>query len=444
MGIAMASGPYINMDGEPTYDMKVSCAAVDAGLKLHPNPRERAYLDALQSRCPDYAKPDAYIAAARALAERWPDDLAAQTFYAASLLLPTRWHWYSADGKPAAGVADAERALEQVLRRWPDHPGANHHYIHAVESSPTPERAVPSAQRLMGITPGEGHMVHMPGHIWLVLGEWELAAAVNERAAEVDRQYFAATGVTDGPYPMYYAHNLHFIVYARTMQGRRADALSAADTLSAAMAPMAAAMPEMADAFLYIPKFALIRFGEWDKVLAVTQPKSSQKMSTALWHYGRALAYDAKQNQAAAARERAAFEQARKQVKADADWGQNKAAPVLELASEILAARIQGDAVTHLRRAVEIQDAFVYDEPPAWYYPVRESLGAALLRAGNAGEAEKIFREGLRRSPKNGRMLFGLLESLKAQNKTEESTWVQSEFDAAWSKSDTKLRLEDM
>ena len=120
-------------------------------------------------------------------------------------------------------MAEAERALEEVIRRWPEHPGANHLYIHAVESSPTPERAVASAQRLMGITPSEGHMVHMPGHIWLVLGEWEMAAAVNERAAEVDRQYFATTGVTEGSYPMYYVHNLHFIAYARWMQGRKAD-----------------------------------------------------------------------------------------------------------------------------------------------------------------------------------------------------------------------------
>jgi tetratricopeptide (TPR) repeat protein len=443
-GIAMAAGPYINMDGEPTYDMKVSCAAVDAGLKLQPNPRERAYLETARSRCPDFSKPGDYVAAARALAQRWPDDLDAQTFYADALMIPPRWHWYTADGAPAPGVADAERTLEAVLRRWPDHPGANHLYIHAVESSPTPERAVPSAQRLMGITPSEGHMVHMPGHIWLVLGEWELAAGVNERAAEVDRQYFAATGVTDGPYPMYYAHNLHFILYARSMQGRRADALKAADTLAAAVAPMAEAMPEMAEVFEFIPKFALLRFNEWDKVLALRKPKDVQKISTALWHFARTLAYAGKKDKTAAAKERAEFESARKAVKPDADWGQSKAAPVLEMAAEILAAKIQGDEIAHLTKAVAIQDAFTYDEPPAWYYPLRESLGVALLRAGNAGEAEKIFREGARRIPKNGRMLFGLMQSLKAQNKQEESTWVQKEYEAAWSKADVKLTLEEM
>jgi tetratricopeptide (TPR) repeat protein len=442
-GIAISSGPYVNMDGEPTYDMKTSCAAVDAGLELAAAPRERAYLDAAKSRCPDYSHPETYIAAARALADRWPDDLDAQTLYAESLLIPTRWHWYTADGKPADGVADAERVLEQILRRWPDHPGANHLYIHAVESSPTPERAVPSAQRLMGITPSEGHMVHMPGHIWLVLGEWELAASVNDRAAEVDRDYFARTGVTEGSYPMYYAHNLDFIRYARSMQGRKADAMKASETLAAALAPMNDAMPEMADIFTVVPKLTLLRFQQWDAVLQLPQPKDVQKVSVTMWHYMRSLAFSGKNDKPAAASERAAFDTARKQLPADSQWGQNKTADVLAMAAEILAAKA-GDEVAHLRRAVDLQDAFVYDEPPAWYSPVRESLGAALLRAHQPAEAEKVFREGARRSPKNGRMLFGLLESLKAQNKTEEASWVQKEYEAAWSKADVTLKLEDM
>ncbi len=443
-GIAMATGPYINMDGEPTYDMKASCAAAEAGRKLATAPRERAYVEAVLARCPEFAKPEAYIAAMRVVAQRWPDDLDALTLYADSLMIPTRWHWYGADGKAAAGMLEAERALEEVIRRWPNHPGANHLYIHAVESSPTPERAVPSAQRLMGITPSEGHMVHMPGHIWLVLGEWELAATVNERAAEVDRQYFAATGVTDGSYPMYYMHNLHFIAYARWMEGRKADGLAAAETLAAAMAPMAEAMPEMADAFAPIPKFGLWRFGEWDAVMKQPKPKESMKVSTALWHYGRALAGAARNEGAAASAEQAAFEAARKQVPADAQWGQNKLAEVLAMASEVLAARLGDDPVGRLRRAVAMQDGLAYDEPPAWYYPLRESLGAALLRAGQAGEAEKVFRDGVRRSPKNGRMLFGLMAALTAQGKTEEASWVRQEYEAAWGKADVRIRLEDM
>jgi tetratricopeptide (TPR) repeat protein len=444
-GVAMATGPYINMDFDPTYQMKTSCAAVEEGRKLKPSdPREAAYLDAAAARCPDFANPEASIAAARALAQRWPDDLDAQTLYAEALMIPNRWHWYTHDGAPASGQAQAERTLEAILRRWPEHPGANHLYIHAVESSPTPERAIPSSQRLMGITPSEGHMVHMPGHIWLVMGEWELAASVNERAAQVDRQYFAATGVTEGSYPMYYWHNITFIAYARWMQGRKADALKAEDDLAAAMRPMAQAMPEMLDGFLPFTHFGLLRFGEWDALLKLPQPEPAQKISGAFYHFFRAMAFHGKSDRAAAAREQAAFDDARKQVPADAMWGQNKAAPVMNLASELLAARAANDAVAHYRRAVEIQDLLDYDEPPAWYYPVRESLGAALLRAGQAAEAEAVFREGVRRSPRNGRMLFGLMEALRAQGKTTQAGWVQKEFEAAWAKADTPLKLADL
>ena len=444
-GIAMATGPYVNMDGEPTYDMKASCAAIDAALKLEfRSPRERAYVQAAGARCPDFKAPEAYVAAMRALAERWPDDLDAITLYAESLMVPTRWHWYNADGSPAKGMPEAERALESVLRRWPEHPGANHLYIHAVESSPTPERAIPSAQRLMGIVPGEGHMVHMPGHIWLVLGDWEMAASVNERAAQVDREYFAATHVTEGSYYMYYLHNLDFIAYARAMQGRRGDGLKAADDLATAMAPLAEAMPEMADTFLPVPWFSLLRFAEWEAVLKLPQPKPGQKFATAFWHYARAMAFHGKGDPSSARRERDAFEQARKQVPAESTWGQNQAEPVLSLASELLAARIAGDAVAHLERAVAIQDGLVYDEPPAWYYPVRESLGVALLKADRAAEAEVVFREGVRRSPRNGRMLFGLVEALAAQKKTEESGWVRKEYMAAWEKADVRLSLAEM
>jgi hypothetical protein len=241
---------------------------------------------------------------------------------------------------------------------------------------------------------------------------------------------------------MYYVHNLHFVTYARCMQGRKVDSMKAAENLLAALKPMSDAMPEMADPFVLIARFGQLRFGDWDAILQSPQP--SQKLGKTFWHYSRALAHQAKSDHAAALREQSAFEEARKQVPADADWGQNKAGPVLTLASEILQARIGNDPVAHLRRAVEIQDGFTYDEPPAWYYPTRESLGAALLRAGQPAEAEVVFREGIRRSPKNGRMLFGLMESLRAQGKNEQAAWVQKEFEAAWSKADVKLTLAEL
>lgn len=167
-GMAAARGPYINMDMDPAYQIKESCAAAAKGLSLPGvTAADRAWLKATKTRCPDFANPSAYIREMHDLAASQPDDPDAQTLYAEALLIRTRWEWYE-HGRAAEGVAEAERILEQVLRRFPYHPGANHLYIHAVESSPTPERAVPSAQRLMGIVPSAGHLVHMPGHIWLV------------------------------------------------------------------------------------------------------------------------------------------------------------------------------------------------------------------------------------------------------------------------------------
>ena len=445
-GLGMSFAPYINMDGDPTYDQKQSCAAVEQGLKLAAAPeREKTWLRAAASRCPD-DRPQAYIDAMKALADRWPDDLDAATFYAESLMLPPRWHWYAADGTPAPGVAEAEHVLERVMRRWPDHPGANHLYIHAVESSHTPERAVASAQRLMGVMPEAGHMVHMPAHIWLVLGDWDLAAGVNERAAQVDRDYFAETNVT-GPYLIYYVHNLHFVAYARWMQGRKGDGLKAADDIAAAVAPIEESIPEMADAFLTMPIFGRVRFGDWDGILNMPQPKDTMRSTTLVWRFGRALAFAARGDRAAAEREQQAFEARRKALPADASWVNNKASDIMMLASEIISARLAAapvEAVPHWRRAVAIQDALVYDEPPGWFYPVRESLGAALIRAGKPAEAETVLRDGVNRSPRNGRMLFGLMESLRAQGKTEDAEFVRREFDAAWRKADVKLSIEEM
>ena len=444
-GMAMAQGPYINMDGEPEYNLKASCEAVDAGLKVSGTPeRERAYLEAAAKRCPDFQQPQAYIDAMREVAKRWPDDLDAATIFAESIMIPVRWRWYSSEGTAAPGMAEAERTLEEVLRRWPDHPGANHYYIHAVESSRTPERAVPSAQRLMGVMPSAGHMVHMPAHIWLVMGDYELAATVNERAATVDREYLSMSQVHSG-YHGYFIHNLHFVTYAREMQGNKAAFAKAAQEIGAALAPIAQMMPEMADAFSTVTYFGWVRFAEWDTILKLPEPKSPQ--SAAVWRYARALAFAARQDHAAAAHEQAVFEEMRKGVAADAMWGLNKATDMMALTSTVMAARLAAtaaDAVPLWRRAVDMQDALVYDEPPAWYYPIRESLGAALLRAGMKPEAESVFREGVRRSPRNGRMLFGLMETLRAEGKADDADSVKREFDAAWAKADIKASLAEM
>jgi tetratricopeptide (TPR) repeat protein len=446
-GVAMAQGPYINMDGDPSFDNKGACAAVERGNKIVDAPEnEKAYLRVAASWCPEF-KPDAYIEAGRQLAAEYPDDLDAQTIYADSIMVRSRWHWYDASGKAAPGMPEAEMVLQNVIRRWPQHPGANHLYIHAVEASPTPERGIASAQRLMGIVPWAGHMVHMPGHIWLVLGDWETATTVNERAVAVDREYFKTTGINGGTYEPYYLHNLHFIVYARSMQGRRAQALQAAEELANESGEMAHEMPEMADAFASPRALTYARFNAWDKILSVPPSEGHTASSKAVWSYARTLALSATSDANGAKEEQAHFEKLRSAVPASTPFGQSSAQDVLHVASEVLAARLSStptQACEHWRRAVELQDHLTYDEPPDWYYPLRESHGASLLQVGKAAEAAQVFREGVRRSPRNGRMLFGLWQSLLAEGKKTQAESVKREFDAAWASADVTLRIEDL
>jgi tetratricopeptide (TPR) repeat protein len=440
-GISMALGPYINMDGDASYQLKPSCEAAHAGLQIpNLNPSERPWLEAAATRCPDFADPSKYIAAMRSLAAAHPDDPDAQTFYADALLIRTRWAWYDSNGKPAEGQDEAERVLEAVLRRLPDHPGANHLYIHAVESSPTPERGIPSAQRLMGIVPWAGHIVHMPGHIWLATGEFQYAIDVNERAVQVDREYFARTNMS-GAYFGYYLHNIDFIVYASTMLGRSAATAKAIKQMEDAARPE----PSMADFVAPIVVMSRARVQQWAALLAAPKPANGSPISLAYWHYGRAVAFAAQGKRTEASAEQSAFEMERKKLEPyrAAHFGSNKLGFVLDLVSTILDARLES-SVEKWRKAVAMQDALFYDEPPAWRYPLRESLGAALLQSGNSSEAEVVFREGLRRSPHNGRMLFGLLESLKAQHKTEAASWVEREFQSAWKSSDLTLRISDL
>lgn len=446
-GVAMALGPHINMDMDGDHQPKEACAAVRDGMQHRAGapPREGAYLDAVALRCRK-ASADGYIPAMRALARRYPDDLDAATLLAEALLIPPRWRWWRTDGVPAPGVEEVVRVLESVLRRYPDHPGANHFYIHAVEMSPSPERAIPSAQRLMAVVPGAGHLVHMPGHIWMALGDFDRAAETNERAAKVDEDYFRRTGVT-GTYLGYYAHNLHFIAVARHMQGREQDARRAAEAQARAAQPHIDAMPMMADAFSSAPLFALMRFHRWDEVLKLERPHQKLVASTALWHFGRASAWARRGQRQQAQAEAAVFHQAVAKVPADWLWLNNKARHLLGVAGAVLAARLAASdeaSVVHWQRAVALEDRLIYDEPPAWYHPVRESLGGALLRSGQASAAEAVFRAGLRRGPRNGRLLFGLLASLNAQDKTDAARSVEREFQSAWKAADVKLRVEDL
>jgi tetratricopeptide (TPR) repeat protein len=280
----------------------------------------------------------------------------------------------------------------------------------------------------------------MPAHIFMQTGDYDAAATANERAAEVDRNYIRSTGAS-GVHPlMYYSHNLHFLVSARMAQGRFEEAKKAADLLKANVAPALKEMP-MVEGFVQMPLFVLLRFHRWDEVLKAPAPDPKLPLSTAVWHYARGCALAATGEGKKAAVEQSAFNQARKQIPAEASFGLNSAENVLKIADSVLSASLAADSVAAWQKAVEAQDALAYDEPPDWYYPVRESLGAALLKRGRAAEAEAVFRADLKRNPRNGRSLFGLLESLKAQKKTTDAQWVQSEFDSAWKDSPLRLTL---
>jgi hypothetical protein len=245
----------------------------------------------------------------------------------------------------------------------------------------------------------------------------------------------------------YYVHNLHFVAYSRAMQGRANDAIAASDLIAKEAAPAIESMSEMIDSFIAYPTFIRVRFGRWDEILAGSRPPDKLLASTAVWHWSRALAYTAKGDSAAASREADLFRAAKSRVPATWPWVNNKAAEMLALADIVLEARRSRNdaaATEHWRRAVDLQDRLVYDEPPPWYMPLRESLGGSLLRAGQANRAELVFREGLRRSPRNGRMLFGLMKSLEAQNKKEATDFVRQEFERSWKNADVKLRVEDL
>ena len=338
--------------------------------------------------------------------------------------------------------------LEGVLRRDPSHVGANHYYVHAVEASPWPERALPSAARLEKLVPNAGHLVHMPAHIYMRTGNYEAAVRANAEAARVDEAYIKASGV-QGVYPlMYYTHNLDFLAAAASMEGRYGEARKAAARSSDNVAPAVKDMP-MGEYLLSRPLEVELRFAHWNEVLKASEPSETLPTSRAIWHFARGVALAAKGDVAGSEKERGGFEAEAARVGEDAIWGLNSSKAVLEVARWSLDARIAAAkkdpeaAITAWRQAVDAQDRLSYDEPPPWYCPVRESLGAALFRSGQKEEAEKVFREDLARNPRNPRSLFGLWESLKAQKKTADAVWVRRAFQEAWKNSEIEARMED-
>ncbi len=452
-GIALALGPNINLDVDPEREK----AAYEAVQKAHSlsakaPENERAYIEALVKRYSNDPKADLkqlardYKNAMGELVKRYPDDLDAATLYAESAMDLRPWKFWTPDGKPAEGTEEIVATLESVLSRDPNHAGAIHYYIHAVEASEHPERALAYAPKLPLLMPAAGHLVHMPAHIYERVGDYDAAARSNADAAAADEAYFKSTN-TAGAYPMYYAHNLDFLAVAYSMQGNYRAAIDASDKLIGFAKPMVQQMP-MVEPILSKSLLMMVRFNKWDEILKQSQPEASLPSTLAVWHFARAMSFVSRGDVGKVGAEHKAFLDAAKSVPADSMASLNPMSKVLQIAEDVLDARIAAarhdkkSALEYLRKGVADEDALAYDEPPQWFQPVRELLGGFLLRTGDYAEAEKVFRADLERNKHNGRSLFGLLESLKGQKK--DAATVQREFDRAWNNADTKLTVTSL
>ena len=448
-GVALTLGPNYNLPVDPERE-KAGYDAVQRALALQENASdpERGYINALAYRYSNDPKADlhaldvAYKDAMARLATRYPDDLDAATLYAESLMNLNPWHLWSADGKPAEGTEEIVATLESVLRRDPNHLGANHYYIHAVEASLNPERALPSAARLAKLAPAAGHLVHMPAHIYSRVGDHPASAHCNRLAVAADKKFLAETR-EQGVYPlMYYSHNLHFLAYAAAMQGDFAEAKSSAAKLVSNVAPGVKAMPDL-EGFLPTPMVVLFAFERWDDFLKLPAPDASFLITNAVWRSFRGIALANLGRTAQAEQEQKEFRDLVAKIPAARNYDQlNKAAAVFKVHENLLTGAIahsrhdEKAAIESLHRAIGAEDALNYSEPPAWYPPVRPLLGRLLLANNQLAEAEKVFRADLDRNPRDGRALAGLRDVLNAQNRKYEADQIDRQFRSAWISAD--------
>jgi hypothetical protein len=449
-GVALALGPNYNLEME-TEQGKLALAAIRRAQELAggASQAEQDYITALAKRYTDQIDVDPkkpgidYANAMRALSARYPDDMDAATLFADAMMVLRPWQLWGSDGKPAEGTPEIVATLERVLERQPDHIGANHLYIHAIEASPEPLKGLASAKRLEKLVPAAGHLVHMPAHIYDRIGNYPAAAQANAVGAAADRAYIKRGG--GGMYPlMYYSHNLHFLAIVNAMRGRQQEALAAANQLVRHVTPALKDAP-MLEGFLPTPLLINVRFQKWNAVLKTRQPPEAQPASTALWRFARGMAFAARADVAAAKAERAQLAAAAGRIPKEVAWGNNKPGDLVGVAGALLDAEIAlaGNdpkaAMTAYADAAKAEDALAYDEPQPWPLPVRERWGMALLATGEAAAAEGVFRDELAKRPYSGRALFGLSAALKGQNKP--TLEVDRNFEVAWKDADTKLML---
>lgn len=458
-GVAEAVGPNYN---DPASDdrFKQAHEAIQkaASLSAAASPSDRAYIAALAIRFPADPKSDRrkaaedYRDAMREVMKQFPDDLDAATLFAESGMNLHPWGLWHPDGTPEAGTEEIVATLETVIRRDPDHIGAVHYYIHAVEASPSPERALAGANRLAQLAPAAGHIVHMPAHVYIRTGDYDAAVRTNQKAVLADQAYIQASGA-QGIYPMmYYSHNLHFIAMCAAMNGNYPESKKSAQMLAENVGPHVEEMPPL-EGFMTVPIAVDVRFHKWDQILKMPQPDAAMHTATVFWHFARGMAFAATGEISGAEAEYKIVAEAEEKTPPDLVFAMpvnNKTKDVLKIAVNVLGAKISlakkdmAAAISQLRAAVTVQDTLHYDEPPDWFYPVRESLGATLLMTGDNAGAEKVFRDDLARNPRNPRSLFGLEQALQAQGKTYDAGFIRRQFEASWKGPATGLKLDDL
>jgi tetratricopeptide (TPR) repeat protein len=457
-GIAEAVGPNYNDPASQDRFVQAHAAIEKAqALAADASESDKAYTAALAKRFPADPKSDLraaaeqYRDAMRDVAKLFPDDLDAATLFAEAGMNLHPWGLWRPDGTPEEGTEEIVATLESVIRREPNHLGAVHYYIHSVEASSSPERALAGANRLAQLAPAAGHIVHMPAHVYIRTGDYEAALKTNQKAALADQAYIKA-GAPEGIYSMmYYSHNLHFIAMAAAMNGNYLESRRGAQMLAANVGPHVKDMPPL-EGFMTVLLAVEVRFHKWNEILKAPQPDPAMHTATVFWHFARglALAGTGKLDEAEAEHKIVAEEE--EKTPPDAIFQMpinNKTKDILKIAENVLGAKISlekndmDSAVNQLDAAVAVQDSLKYDEPQDWFYPVRESLGAVLLKIGDDAGAEEVFRADLERNPRNPRSLFGLEQALRAQQRTYDAGFVRKQFDANW-KGPTRPTVDDL
>jgi tetratricopeptide (TPR) repeat protein len=450
-GEALALGPNINAPMDPASEPK-ALEAIQKAIALKPkaSTREQALIDALKFRYSGKAEDRkandvAYADAMRKVHLQFPDDDDISMLYVESAMDLRPWGYWTKDGTPYERTSEIVALTEKVIARNPQHPGALHLYIHLMEAYQA-DKAEAAADRLLTLMPAAGHMVHMPAHIYQRVGRYADAVKSNEMAIAADEDYISQCRA-QGLYPMaYYPHNLHFLWFASTAEGNSKVAIEAARKAASQVNDETLKAVPLLAGFRVVPYYALTRFSKWDEMLREPEPPAVSAYLTGMWRYARATAFLGKGQTDSADQEFAKL----KELLADKSLDQplfspNTGRAVLTIAQEVLAGNIAAakknydEAVTHLERAVRLEDALVYTEPAEFHYPPRQALGAVLLEAKRPAEAETVYWEDLKRNRENPWSLFGLMQALKAQGKNDDAALVEARFKKAWSRADVTM-----